>query len=149
MLISWLISRLGHVLKQNNHSHQNKNPPAICKLIFWILIRKHSLRSPLGTILFFLFSHSVMSDSLRPHGLQHAGLPCPSPSPEACSNSCPLSQWCHPSISSLSPPYSFCLQSFPALGSFPMSRLFASVQFSSVQLLSRVWLFATPWIAAR
>ena len=64
-----------------------------------------------------LFSHSVVSDSLQPHGLQHTRLPCPSPSPEACSNSCPLSQRCHLTISSSVIPFS-CLQSFPASGSF-------------------------------
>ena len=67
-----------------------------------------------------------MSDSLWPHGPQHSRLPCPSPSPGACSNSCPLSQWCHPTISSSAIPFSSCLQSFPASGSFLMSRLFAS-----------------------
>ena len=64
------------------------------------------------------FSHSVMSDSLRPHRLQHARLPCPSPTPGIYSNSCPLSQWCHPTISSSVVPFSSCLQSFPASGSF-------------------------------
>ena len=72
------------------------------------------------------FSHSVMSDSLRPHGLQYARLPCPSPSPGAYSNSCPSSQWCHPTISSCVIPFSSCLQSFPASGSFPMSQFFTS-----------------------
>ena len=67
-----------------------------------------------------------MSDSLRPHGLQHARLPCPSPTPRVYSNSCPLSQWCHPTISSSVVPFSSCLQSFPASVSFPMSRFFAS-----------------------
>ena len=67
-----------------------------------------------------------MSDSLQPHALQHARLPCPSPTSRACSNSCPLSQWCHPTISSFVVPFSSYLQSFPALGSFPMSRLFTS-----------------------
>ena len=71
------------------------------------------------------FSCSVMSESLWPHGLQHARLPCPSPTPGACSNSCPLSQWCHPSISSSVIPF-FCLQSFPASGSFAMSQFFTS-----------------------
>ena len=71
------------------------------------------------------FSLSVMSDSLRPHGLQHARLPCPSPTPRAYSNPCPLSQWCHPTISSSIIPFSI-LQSFPASGSFQMSQLFAS-----------------------
>ena len=73
-----------------------------------------------------LFSYSVMSDSLWPHGLQHIRSPCPSPSPGACSNSCPLSWWCHPTISSSVVPFSPCLQSFPASRSFPMSHLFSS-----------------------
>jgi len=63
---------------------------------------------------FSQFSHSVVSDSLRPHGLQHATLSCPSPTPGACSNSCPLSWWCCPTISLSVPPFSSCLQSFPA-----------------------------------
>ena len=72
------------------------------------------------------FSRSVMSDSLQSHGLQHTRLSCLSPSPRDCSNSCQLSQWCHPAISSSAVPFSSCLQSFPALGSFPMSWLFVS-----------------------
>ena len=72
------------------------------------------------------FSHSVMSDSLLPHGLQHVRLPCPSPTPGAHSNSCPLSGWCHPAISSSVVPFSSCPQSLPASGSFPMSQLFVS-----------------------
>ena len=72
------------------------------------------------------FSPSVLSDSLRPRGLQHARLPCLSPTPRACSNSCPLSWWCHPTISSSVVPFSFCLQSFSASGSFPMSQVFPS-----------------------
>ena len=68
---------------------------------------------------------SVMSDSLRPHGLQHTRPPCPSPTPGAYPNSCPSSQWCHPTISSSVIPFSR-LQSFPASGSFPMSQLFTS-----------------------
>ena len=72
------------------------------------------------------FSHPVMSNSLQPHGLQHTRLPCSSPSPIVCSNSCPLSQWCYATISSSVIPFSSCLQSFQASGSFPMSRLFAS-----------------------
>ena len=67
-----------------------------------------------------------MSDSLWPHGLQHVTHPCPSPSPRVCSNSCPLSQWCHPTISSSVAPFSSCLQYFPASGSLPMSWLFTS-----------------------
>ena len=67
-----------------------------------------------------------MSDSLQLHGLQHARIPYPSPTPRACSNSCPSSWWCHPTISSSVVPFSSCPQSFPASGSFPMSQLFAS-----------------------
>ena len=92
------------------------------------------LQFPSPTNLFFFtgkfssvqFSCSVMSDSLRPHGLQHARPPCPSPTPGVYPNSCPLSQWCHPTISSSVVPFSSCPQSFPASGSFPMSQPFAS-----------------------
>ena len=73
-----------------------------------------------------MFSCSVVSDSLRPQGMQHARLPCPSPSPGTCSNSCPLSQWCHPTISSSLTPFFSCLQFFPASGSLPVSQFFAS-----------------------
>ena len=73
-----------------------------------------------------LFSHSVESDSWQPNGLLHARLPCPSPTPRACSSSCPLSQWCHPTILSSVVPFSSCLQSFPASGSFLMSLFFTS-----------------------
>ena len=71
------------------------------------------------------FSRSVMSDSLQPHELQHARPPCPSPTPGVHSSSHPLSWWCHPAISSSVVPFSCCLQSLPASGSFPMSQLFA------------------------
>ena len=67
-----------------------------------------------------------MSNSSWPHGLQHARLPCPSPTPRACSNLCPSSQWCHPTISSSVVPFSSCLQSFLVSGSFPVSQFFAS-----------------------
>ena len=73
------------------------------------------------------FSRPVVSNSLRPHGLQHPRLLCPSPTPKACSNSRPLSWCCHPSISSSVIPFSsYCLQSFPASGSFPVSQFFSS-----------------------
>ena len=65
-----------------------------------------------------------MSNSLRPHGLQHTRLPCPSPSPGVCSDSCPLSRWCHPTILSSVTPFSSCPQSFPASGYFPVSQFF-------------------------
>ena len=78
-----------------------------------------------GTASSVQFSHSVVSDSLQPHGLQHARLPCTLPTVGAYSNSCPLSWWCHPTISSSVIPFSSCLQSFPASGAFPMSQFFA------------------------
>ena len=75
----------------------------------------------------FFFSCSFMSYSLQLSGLQHARLPCPSPSPRVCSDSCPLSRWCHPAISSCVVPFeNSCPQSFTASGSFPVSWLFAS-----------------------
>ena len=77
-----------------------------------------------GPISSVQFSCSVMFASLRPHGLQHARLPCPSPIPRVYSNSCPSSQWCHPAISSHVVPFSSCLQPFP--GSFPRSQFFTS-----------------------
>ena len=75
---------------------------------------------------YFQFSCSVVSNSLPPHGLQQARPPCPSPTPRVYSNSCPLSQWCHPTTSSSVVPFSSRLQSFPASGSFPVSQFFAS-----------------------
>ena len=91
---------------------------------FEILLQKKNI-FPVHQFLLLLFSRSIMFNSLWPHGLQHARLPCPSPSSRACSNSCPLSRWCHPTISSSVIPFS-CPQSFPASGSFLMSWLFAS-----------------------
>ena len=76
-------------------------------------------------ILSHFSSVAVVSNSLQPHGMQHARLPCPSPTPGAYSNSCPLSQWCHPTTSSSVIPFS-CLHSFAALGSFPVSEFFTS-----------------------
>ena len=87
----------------------------LCFLINYFLARSH-----------VQFSHSVMSDSLRSHGLQHARPPCPSPTPRVYSDSCPLSWWCHPTISSSVVPFSSHLQSFPASGSFQMSQFFPS-----------------------
>ena len=74
----------------------------------------------------FQFCSSVVSDSWRPHGLQHARPPCPSPTPRVYSNSCPSNWWCHPTISSSVVPFSSHLQSFPASGSFLMSQFFTS-----------------------
>jgi len=114
-----------------------------CKiLVFWIHIatveQLHTIEkslSPSSSTLVLLFSSSVMSDTLKPHGLQHARLPCPSLFPRVCSNSCPLSQWCHPTISTSVVP--FCLQSFPASGYFPMSQLFTSGEY-----LAKYWSFS-------
>ena len=75
---------------------------------------------------FFQFSHSVVSESLQPHGWQHSTIPCPWPTPRACSKSCPSRQWCHSTIWSSFVSFSSCLQAFLASGSFPMSQLFAS-----------------------
>ena len=79
-----------------------------------------------------------MSDSLRPRGLQHARPPCPSPAPGVYSNSCPLSRWCHPTISSSVVPFSSGLQSFPASGSFRMSQFFASGSQSIILGLGQI-----------
>ena len=101
-----------------------------------------------------LFSHSGMSDSLRPHGLQQARLPCPSPTPGVCSNSCPLSQWCHPATSSSAVPFSSRLRSFPASGSFLMSWLFTSggqsigvsASTSVLPMNTKDWSFRMDWL---
>ena len=101
------------------------------------------------------FSHSVVYNSLRSHGLQHSRLPCPSPAPRAYSNSCPLSQWCHPTISSSVIPISSCLQSFPASGLFQSVNSLLQVakvlefqlQYQSFQWIFRLISFRiTCWI---
>ena len=99
--------------------------------ISWSLLNLMSIESMLDFPIYlpfhslWLFSHSVMSDSLC-HGLLHTRLPCPSPSPTYCSNSCPLIQWCHPTISPSVFPFSSCLHLFPASGSFLMIQFFTS-----------------------
>ena len=85
-------------------------------------LEKHDQRHFFSSV---QFSLSVVSDSLQPHELQHARPPCPSPTPGVHSDSSPSSWWCHPAISSSVIPFSSCPQSLPALGSFPMSQLFA------------------------
>ena len=95
------------------------------------------------------FSCSVVSASLRPHGLQHTRLRCSSPTPGACLNSCPSSEWCHPTISSSVVPFSSHLQSFAASGSFPVSQFFASGGQSigvSLQHQSWQWIFSTNFL---
>ena len=118
----------------NRNSKPCASPPAPCspstvKRDNWSFLLHRGppnpqLLSPYLPIQFSQFSRSV--DSLRPHGLQHTRLPCSSPTPKACSNSCPSTWWCHPTISSSVIPFSSCLQSFPASGSFPVSQLFIS-----------------------
>ena len=106
-----------------------------------------------GRTLLFLFNRWVVSDSLWPHGLQQSRPACPSLSPGVCPSSCPSNQWCHPIISSSAALFSFCLQSFPASGSFPTSRLFASVgqiieasaSASVLQWVFRVISFRIDW----
>ena len=101
----------------------------MCTLIDLIIFNwTFLLNSPLETLRrVSQFSRSVVYDSFLPHGLQHARLPCLSLTPGACSNTCPLSRWCHPTISSFVVAFSACLQPFPASGSFPISQIFASV----------------------
>ena len=93
------------------------------KSCFLCLLHGHADSLPLAPL---QFRCSVLSNSLQLHGLQHARLPCPTSTPRACSNSSPLSQWCHPTISSSVAPFSSCLQSYPASGSFPVSQFCAS-----------------------
>ena len=101
----------------------------------------------------FQFSQSVESDSLQPHGLQHARPPYPSPTPGACSNSCLSSWWCHPTISSSVVPFSSCLQSFPASGSSPSSAFGVSSSHQVAKVLefqlqhqSFQWTFTTDFL---
>ena len=100
-------------------------------ILFWIMIvikpanNLFNILSRCICLTILLFSCSVMSYSLRPHGLQHTSVPCYSLSPEVWSNFCLLNQWCHPTISSSVVHLSFCLQSFPAPGSLPMNQFFA------------------------
>ena len=94
------------------------------------------------------FSLSVVSDSLRPHELQHARPPCPSPAPGVYPNSCPSSRWCHPAISSFVVPFSSHPQSLPASESFPMSQLFAwgfTVWVYTNWRISRIRCFTVYW----
>ena len=86
--------------------------------------KQRSVRKTLDSLM-IQFSHSVISNSLRPHELQPTRLPCPSPTPGVYPNSCPSNQWCHPAISSSVVPFSSCPQSLPASRSFPMSQLFS------------------------
>ena len=120
------------LLPNNKWINDNKSP--LCKHNLKVSINKSctcSTNHCSGGLMYIChrsvqFSCSVVSTSFRPHGLQHARLPCPSPTPGACLNSCPLSRWCHPTISSSVVPFSFCLWSFPASVSFLVSQFFTS-----------------------
>ena len=100
-------------------------PPVTFLHTWWVLTMHEALLIVYSNgFSSFQFSRLVVSDSLWPHELQHARPPCPSPTPGVYPSSCPLSRWCHPTISSSVVPFSSCPQSFPASGSFPMSQLF-------------------------
>ena len=122
-LITQFVCPLSLQIPQNNYSYKcilyaNINLSSI-KFTQVIKLTLHANSS-------VQFSQSVMFDSLWPHGLQHARPPCPSPTPRVYSNSCPLTQWCLSTISFSIAPFSPCLQSFPASGSFQMSQVFTS-----------------------
>ena len=120
-----------------------------CSIICYYITKIHVTNIQFSSV---QFRYSVQSNSLCPHGLQHARPPCPSPTPWACSNLCPSSQWCHPTISSSVVPFSSCLQSFPASGSFPVSQFFPSggqntgVSASASVLPSELISFRIDWL---
>ena len=100
----------------------NQNNSKIFTTVRMTVLKKRTVGN---TVKIFQFSRSVASDSLRPHELQHPRPPCPSPTPGVYPNPCPLSWWCHPTISSFVVPFGSCLQSFPASGSFPVCQHFS------------------------
>ena len=112
-------------ISENRHKRNNKQNSSHKPATFYKWGRKE-IQKIYRLIHTVQFSCSVMFNSLGPHGLQHARLSCPSPTPRACSNSCPSSQWRHPTISFSVIPFSSCLQSFPASGSFLISQFFSS-----------------------
>ena len=113
---------------------------------FWLLFSCIKFKPMFSSV---QFSCSVVSDSLQPYELQHTRLPCPSPTLGVYSDSCPLSRWCHPAISSSVIPFSSCLQSFPPSRSFPMSQFFPSggqVLEYQLQHQSFQWIFSTDFL---
>ena len=120
-LISLLTMGLSRALQ-----HHSSKASILQRSAFFMVQLLHPYMTTGKTISSVQFSCSVVSSSLWPHGLQHARLPCPSPSPRVCSNSCPLRWWCHPPILSSVIPFSSCLQFFSASRSFLMSQLFTS-----------------------
>ena len=113
------------LLEEALWGRKGRSTPRMC-LLPWGQASAPSKMRQVQCSHFSHFSRLLVADSLQPHVLQHARLPCLSPTPRACSNSCPLSQWCHPNISSSVIPFSSCFQSFPASGSFQMSQFFTS-----------------------
>jgi len=119
----WIPQIMYFPLKLSRQSHEKVSSlNYLCAFCLYHNYLQSLLRLPCS----LQFSHSVVSDSLRPHEPQHARPLCPSPTPRVHWNPCPLSWWCHPTISSSVIPFSFCPQSFPASGSFQMIQLFAS-----------------------
>ena len=108
---------------KSSHPHLLPQSPKVCSLhlCLFCCLTYRVIVTCLSKFHSVQVSCSLMSNSLRHHELQHTRPPCPSPTPRVHSNPCPLSRWCHPTISSSVIPFSFCLQSFPASGSFPMS----------------------------
>ena len=141
-------------LKFNHKHHEDTKllPLALCLKISSAEYPSLLLTSSVFCVMVVVLSCCcwVMADSLWPHGLQHARLPCPSPSPGACSKSCPSSQWRHPTISSSVVSFSSCPQSFSASGSFPLSPLFISgnqsIGASAFQHQSFQWLFEIDFL---
>ena len=117
----WLTGDLGYKICLKTHHLPSVSTDGSCEdsLFFY-----YGSGIPYATITLVQNSRSVVSDSLWPEELQHARLPCLSPTPEVYPNSCPLTRWCHPAISSSVVPFSYCPQSLPASGPFPMSQLF-------------------------
>ena len=126
ILLHWQADSLTLSHKGNpNFSIWNLYFSSHCNIIVMGITEFYNLHL-LVILQFSQFSHSIVYDSLRPHGPQHARSPCPTPTPDVYSNSCPLSQWCHPTISSSVIPFSSHLQSFPASGPFQTSQFFTS-----------------------
>ena len=123
-ILEWVAVPFSRVSSQ----HRNQTQVSCTADTFFFFLPSESPRKPrsIFTEVSVQFSRLVVSDSLWPHRPQHARLPCPSPTPGAYSNSCPLSWWCHPAISSSVIPFSSCPQSLPASGSFQMSQFFSS-----------------------
>ena len=159
ILSTWFLSGFWQILPRLSQSVLSKNA-RWCSLRwlvlfnlwepYWFLLLTMSWETDSLLLLILLcfssvqFSHSVMSDSLQPYGLQQASPPCPSPAPRVYSNSCPLSQWCHPTISSSVIPFSSCLQSFPAQGLFQrLSSLHQVAKVLELQLQHQSF----PWIS--